>query len=211
MPSVASTCGSSFEPRLDRESIERRRPSEQSSAASAHPTSTEKSEGVRRGPKPKPIVEYPEPHFANWSEPPTFKASLLCKMRCLHSSRFCTDDAAVIDGHRLQLVSRRPGLCPSPVELMNTSRRAGPRRSATLVLRRHWTFAISKRTKSRWHLRPRATFTGPPVAALIAAKNKRSLIGSKTCAPMKAKSGRGHLIKANPLSRLSRAFRLILM
>ena len=135
MPSVASTCGSSFEPRLDRESIERRRPSEQSSAASAHPTSTEKSEGVRRGPKPKPIVEYPEPHFANWSEPPTFKASLLCKMRCLHSSRFCTDDAAVIDGHRLQLVSRRPGLCPSPVELMNTSRRAGPRRSATLVLK----------------------------------------------------------------------------
>ena len=205
MPSVASTCGSSFEPRLDRESIERRRPSEQSSAASAHllqPRSLKESAAVRS--RSRSSNRSPR-------QPPTFKASLLCKMRCLHSSRFCTDDAAVIDGHRLQLVSRRPGLCPSPVELMNTSRRAGPRRSATLVLRRHWTFAISKRTKSRWHLRPRATFTGPPVAALIAAKNKRSLIGSKTCAPMKAKSGRGHLIKANPLSRLSRAFRLILM
>jgi hypothetical protein len=35
----------------------------------------------RRGPKPKPIVEHPEPLFRSWDEPSTFAASLALHMR----------------------------------------------------------------------------------------------------------------------------------
>jgi hypothetical protein len=62
---------------------------------------------LRRGPKPKPVVEHPEPLFSSWDEPRTFAASLALHMRrhgdsCWHLWRAVVRPSDHFDRRTLQ-------------------------------------------------------------------------------------------------------------